>query len=240
MDFLIKLYTWGIAAELLFHGYAIIMYSFGYKERKIYEANVNKVGLSWDPLYLKVYWIRDFKHTTLRFWTITFFDLLGCLLSWYQVLYRVHKIMKVREVNAMLTPDQKQAAFMLRNNADLTGEDVFQKLKLLDPSLPIKPPGTFVISDDVDASDFYRLFAKALVDEKARELLVPLMEATGMNVTMREIAILKYAIGEEDRESLLKAMQPEQPNTQMSDAEAAVVVRELEILKSLFTNENRS
>ena len=29
-------------------------------------------------------------------------------------------------------------------------------------------------------------------------------------------------------------MQAEQPNTPMSDAEAAVVVRELEILKSLF------
>jgi len=140
MDILIHVYSWGIIVELLFHLYALIMYSFGFDERKTYQTNLNKVGLSWDPLYLKVYPVSEFTHSTTRFWVITIFDILGCLLSWYQVLYRVHKIMKVRQINSILTTQQKQAAFVLRNDPTLLKDEVIEKLKILEPSiLPTEP-----------------------------------------------------------------------------------------------------
>jgi hypothetical protein len=233
MDFLIKLYTWGIVAELLFHLYSLIMYSFGFRERKTYQANLNKVGLSWDPLYLKVYPLSDFKHTTLRFWTITFLDLLGCLLSWYQVLYRIHKIMKVREIDSMLTPEQKQAAFGLRKDPGLSTEEATEKLKILEPALTVREPGSILISKEVDSKEFSRQFAKTLLDEKGRNVLVPLLQASGMNVTSREIAIMKYIVGEADRDFVLHVLEERRKN-EADYQEAEIQNRQIEALKSIL------
>jgi len=52
MDFLIRLYIWGVVTNLLFQAYTLIMYSFEFKERRTYQANLNKVDLCWDPIHL--------------------------------------------------------------------------------------------------------------------------------------------------------------------------------------------
>src|SRR3972149_10975618 len=116
LQLILWIYVLGVIADLVFQVYAMIIYSFGFEERGIYEANLNKVGLAWDPLYLRVYPLSEFKHSTLRFWGITLMGIVGSVLSWYQVLYRLHRMRKAREISAMLTPEQKQAGFALRNN----------------------------------------------------------------------------------------------------------------------------
>jgi hypothetical protein len=98
------------------------------------EANLNKIGLTWDPLNLEVYAASEFKHTAIRFWRIQFLALFESLLSWYHVLYRVHRIMKSREISLMLTPEQKQASFNLQNDPALTEDEVMEKFKILDPT----------------------------------------------------------------------------------------------------------
>ncbi len=135
MELIFRVYIWGILAALLVQFIAIMLYSFDSDERSTYEANLNKVDLSRDPLKLKVYPSSEFKHTALRFWKHIFFGLLGSLLSWYEVLAKMYRIMKLREVKSMLTAEQKQAAFILTNNPRLSKEEVIEKLKILDPDL---------------------------------------------------------------------------------------------------------
>jgi len=173
MGFVIELYVWGVIVELLFHSYALIKYSFLSKERSTYQANLNKVGLSWDPLNLEVYPLSEFKHTALRFWGIQFLALLESLLSWYQVLYRVHRIMKGREIRSMLTPEQKQASFVLQNDPTLTEEEVMANLKILDPSL--------IAMCEADVGDRRSLARKkaaeeiyAILEKKAQEENIPI------------------------------------------------------------------
>lgn len=238
MNLIFRFYIWGVIVDLLFEMYSLIMYSFGLRERKTYQTNLNKVGLSWDPLYLQVHALSDFKHTTLRFWRITFLGFLGSVLSWYQVLYRIYKIMKVREINSMLTPEQKQAAFVLRNDPALSQEEVIEKLKILEPSLTVREPGSIVISKEVDSKEFSHLFARALLDDKGRRVLLPLLEISGMTVTSREIAIMKYILGEEDRGFLLRALE-ERRNNYVDHREAEVQNRQIEVLKPVFGEETK-
>jgi len=238
MNLILRLYIWGVIVDFLFEVYSLIMYSFGFRERNIYQTNLNKVGLSWDPLYLQVHAFSDFKHTTRRFWGITFLGFLGAVLSWYQVLYRIYKIMKVREINSMLTPEQKQVAFVLRNDPALSKEEVIEKLRILEPSLTVREPGSIVISKEVDSKEFSHLFARALLDDNGRKVLLPLLEVSGMTVTSREIAIMKYIVGEENRESLLRALE-ERRNNYVDYREVEVQNRQIEVLKSVFGEETK-
>jgi len=75
-----------------------------------------------------------------RFWVTQLTQLFSSLLSWYQALYSVHKVMKVREIKSIFTSEQKQAVFLLRNDSTLLKEQVIEKLKVLDPSLTLTEP----------------------------------------------------------------------------------------------------
>ena len=101
------------------------MYMFGTRERLQYQRNLNRAGLSWDPIYFRVYLLSEFKHTVTRYWSQCMVGFLDCLLSWVSVCGRIYKIMKAREIQGMLTPEQKQAAFVLRN-ADLPKDQVLK------------------------------------------------------------------------------------------------------------------
>jgi len=236
LNLIVRIYIWGILAALLVQFIAIMLYSFGSQERSIYEANLNKVDLSWDPLKLKVYPSSQFKHTALRFWKHSFFGLLGSLLSWYEVLAKMHVIMKQREVKSMLTPEQKQAAFSLSNNPRLSKEEVIEKLKILEPDLLIREPGNIIISKEVDSKDFSRLFARAAVEEKEGKVLLGLLEASGAIITSREIAILKFLFGEEDQDFLMRTFE-ERRKGDVDYQETNIQNRQLEILHSIFGKE---
>jgi hypothetical protein len=237
MNFIIRLYVWGVIAELLLQLYARIMYLFGFKERKTYQANLNKVGLSWDPLYLRVYPASEFTHSSLRFWKIAFLDLLGSLLSWYQVLYRINNIRNVYKLTSVLTPEQKEAAFVLRNDSTLSKNELIEKLRILDPSLIVREPGTMVISKEVDSKDFARLLSKVALDEKAHEVFFSLVEANGWVVTSREMAMLKCVVGELGRDSLLHFVN-ERRNSDVDFQKAEIVNRQIRILQGMFAKEN--
>lgn len=138
MDFIIQLYIWGLLAAVLVHLVTIIWYSFSRPERRIYEANLKQIDLSWDPLYDQIYWSSDFKHTASRFWIISFVRLLRSLLSWYEVFRKLYRIKKNRDFNKfILTPKQKEAAWDLSHNPLLSKEQVMQKMKIVYPDLPI-------------------------------------------------------------------------------------------------------
>jgi hypothetical protein len=210
------------------------MYMFGTRERLQYQRNLNRVGLSWDPIYFRVYLLSEFKHTVTRYRSQCLVGFLDCLLSWVSVCGRIYKIMKAREIQGMLTPEQKQAAFVLRN-ADLPNDQVFEKLKILDPD--IREPGNVRLIG-VDSEEFSHVFAKALVDEKAREILVPLLEASGMTFTKREKVLLKYAVGEDPDNTDLKALVDEYRSTDVTDLDSEIFFKQLEIIKAVFgTNE---
>ena len=134
IDTLGSIYLWGVAIALLMQLWGTTMYLFVTGERIQYQLNLNRVGLSWDPLHLRVYSVDEFKHTFFRFWRIIFFASLGCIFSWFSVAGRVYRIMQSRELQSMLTPEQKQAAFSLRTQ-DFTKDEVLEKLKILDPDL---------------------------------------------------------------------------------------------------------
>jgi hypothetical protein len=142
--------------------------------------------------------------------------------------------MKAREIQGMLTPEQKQAAFALRN-ADLPKEQVLERLKILDPE--IREPGNIRLIG-VDSEEFSHVFARALVDEKARKILIPLLEASGMTFTKREKVFLKYAIGEDPENRDLKALLDEYRSTDKTDLDSEIFGKQLKIMKSMFgTNE---
>ncbi len=236
MNFVIRLYIWGMLADLLIKLVALIFYSFEWQERSTYQANLNKIDLSVDPVYLQVHYLPNFKHTTLRFWRVTFLDLFSSLLSWYSALYRIHRIIKLRQINSMLTPEQKQAAFVLRNNPVLSKEEVIEHLKILEPELVVREPGTIVISKEVDSKEFSRLFSWALIDKKGREVLLALLESSGMTITPREIAILKYVVGEKDSDWLSHRLQ-EIAEANYDPYQAEVMNRQISMVQSLFGKE---
>ena len=210
------------------------MYMFGSRERLQYQRNLNRVGLSWDPIYFRVYQQSEFQHTLTRYWSQSLVGFLDCLLSWVSVCGRIYKIMKAREIQGMLTPEQKQAAFALQNT-DLPKEQVFERLKILDPD--IREPGNIRLIG-VDSEEFSHLFARALVDEKARDILLPLFAASGMTFTKREKVFLKYAVGEDPDNTDLKALLDEYRSTDVTDLDSEIFWKQLEIIKATFgTNE---
>ena len=230
MDTLLTIYWWGVIVAVVIQYYGMTMYIFGSRERLQYQRNLNRAGLSWDPIYLRLYLLSEFKHTVTRYWSQTLLGFLECLLSWVSVCGRIYRIMKVREIQGMLTPEQKQAAFALRN-ADLSKDQVFQKLKILDPE--IREPGNIRLIG-VESEEFSHVFAKALMDEKAREILVPLLEASGMTFTKREKVFLKYAVGEDPDNTDLKALLDEYRSTDVTDLDSEIFCKQLEIVNAMF------
>lgn len=69
---------------------------------------------------------------------------------------------------------------------------------------PTLEPGAIVIHPEVGRDEFSRLFASALLDERGRGVLLGLMKASGMNWTPRESAMVKFTMGEIDKEELLR------------------------------------
>lgn len=230
MDTILSIYWWGVTAAFVFQLYSVTMYFFGTSERLQYQRNLNRVGLSWDPLYFKIYNDSDFKHTMLRYWWHTAWGFLECFLSWFSVCARIYRVMKLREVRGMLTPDQKHAGFALRN-ADLSKEEVFKKLKTLDPD--IREPGDIQLVG-VDRGDFAHVFARALVDEQGRQILLPLLQASGNTVTKREMVFLKYAIGEDPDNVNLNALCDEYRSSDIPESESEIFCKQIDALKKVF------
>jgi hypothetical protein len=48
---------------------------------------------------------------------------------------------------------------------------------------------------DVDTKEFSQLLAAVLCDERGRKALVPLLNASGNNVTQREMTFFRYMVG---------------------------------------------
>ncbi len=101
---------------------------------------------------------------------------------------------------------------------------------------PRLEPGTVLISSDVDRQEFSRIFARALLDETGRKILVPLLQASRNTFTRREMAILKYVLGEETREHLVETIETlgaEHTNYR----EAEILNRQMDILRSVVGKE---
>lgn len=69
---------------------------------------------------------------------------------------------------------------------------------------PTLEPGTIVIHREVGREEFSRLFASALLDKRGRDVLLGLMKASGMNWTPRESVMMKFTLGEIDKEEFLR------------------------------------
>lgn len=134
MSALVIIYLGGIATELLFELYYLVTYSFTLPERRAYQRNLNKIGLTWDPVHLAVYKSSDFKHTVFRFWRTRLWAILGSWLSWYAVLYRIHQISKRKRIKALLTRRQKLAFLTLETDDNLPPSEVKRLLRVADPS----------------------------------------------------------------------------------------------------------
>jgi hypothetical protein len=134
IDKVVSIYFWGVVGALIIQLCAMTFYMIGFGERAQYQTNLNRIGLSWDPIYFRLYTLDEFKHTFSRYWLKTLIGFFDCFLSWISVASRVYRIMKVREVHDMLTPEQKQAGYSLRN-FNLTKDQVLEKVKILDPDL---------------------------------------------------------------------------------------------------------
>jgi hypothetical protein len=69
---------------------------------------------------------------------------------------------------------------------------------------PTPEPGAIMIHPEVGKEEFSRLFAGALLDKRGRDVLLGLMKASGMNWTPRESVMMKFTLGEIDKEELLR------------------------------------
>ena len=94
-------------------------------------------------------------------------------------------------------------------------------------------PGSIIISSDVDSKEFSRVFAEALLDKAVGKILPGLLEASGNNVTSREMAILKYLLGKEDNEFLMQTI----TQKRVSYQESWIISRQMELLKSVMGSE---
>jgi hypothetical protein len=86
----------------------------------------------------------------------------------------------------------------------------------------------------VDSEEFFPLFAKVLLDKKARHIVVPLFEASGMNVTKREMAFLKYAVGDDPDNANLKTLFDEYRTTDVPDLDREIFLKQLDAVKAAF------
>lgn len=131
----VEFYLLGVALDLVWQTVALIFYLFDTFDRWTYEKNVNKVELSFDPIYGRFYSLADFKHSWIRFCWMTIFGYGGCLLSWVSVLYRARRVLKAREIKAILTPDNRRAFMLLRSDSSLSQEEVERLIVEAEPIL---------------------------------------------------------------------------------------------------------
>jgi hypothetical protein len=92
MDIILSIYWWGVIVALVFQLYGVAMHIFGTSERLQYQRNLNRVELSWDPIYLKLYNASDFKYTVGRYWWQTILGFFDCFLSWFSVFARLYVV----------------------------------------------------------------------------------------------------------------------------------------------------
>ena len=85
----------------------------------------------------------------------------------------------------------------------------------------------------MDSKEFSRVFAEALLDKAVGKILPGLLEASGNNVTSREMAILKYLLGKEDNEFLMQTI----TQKRVSYQESWIISRQMELLKSVMGSE---
>jgi hypothetical protein len=101
---------------------------------------------------------------------------------------------------------------------------------------PPLEPGTIVIHPEVGKTEFSRLFAGALMDDRGRNVLVNLMKASRANFTPREAIVIRYVLGEITRDDLLRELDrfaTERPSFHDQD----VLLKQLHVLNAVLGKE---
>jgi len=88
--------------------------------------------------------------------------------------------------------------------------------------------------------EFPRIFAEALLDAQTRKALVPLLKASGNNVTGREIVLMKYLLGKYESKDAFVADIKEIAETNASAQDALILNKQLAVLKSVLDEEKQS
>jgi uncharacterized membrane-anchored protein YjiN (DUF445 family) len=96
-------------------------------------------------------------------------------------------------------------------------------------------PGNIIISG-VDTQEFSRVFAAALLDESGGKLLSGLLKISGNKISLREMAMLKFILGEEDNEFLVEAIATNE-SSDASFEEMEISLRQMELLESIVSSE---
>jgi len=90
------------------------------------------------------------------------------------------------------------------------------------------------VSAEVDSNEFRRLFADALFDKRWRKLVIPLLKVSRNTVTSREIAILKFVLGEVDYEFVIREINNERWS---NNRDAGICLRQVELLQKVVGKE---
>ena len=119
-----EFYATGVLVDFILVTVGTISYLFDSNERNTYEQNLNKINLSFDPLYSRLYSLENFKHTPFRFIWWTALNYFGCQLSWISVVYRLKCFLKMRELRSLMSIENRKAQILLRRDSTLSKEDV--------------------------------------------------------------------------------------------------------------------
>jgi len=103
------------------------------------------------------------------------------------------------------------------------------QLKSLFSCFHSRKPGEIIIKEEASA-DFSRLFAKAMLDTAVVDLLADLLKVSGAEFSWREMAILKYVLGEEDNEYIAQMI--EEMGEAMKGNEPSILLRQMQILQN--------
>ena len=90
--------------------------------------------------------------------------------------------------------------------------------------------GSLIVDDDVDRAEFARIFARASLDARARRAIGPLFEASDGHVTPRELALLRYLLGDINPDDILAAISVPAMTTQ----EVMRLRRQVDIVKEIL------
>ena len=89
---------------------------------------------------------------------------------------------------------------------------------------------SLIVDDDVDRAEFARVFARASLDPRARQAIGPLFEASDGRVTPRELALLRYLLGDINPDDILAAISVPAMTTQ----EVMRLRRQVDIVKEIL------